>query len=68
MSWIEVSPAYGRDYKSQKAVKEDWAAGKDFRDTASGSYINKDGADKLGLSVIVRYGNSLKVMSIPFKK
>lgn len=68
MNWLEVTPAYGKDYKSQKAVKEDWAADKDFRDTVSGSYINKSGADKLGLSVIVRYGNGLKVMSIPFKK
>jgi hypothetical protein len=68
MNWIEVAPAYGRDYKSQKAVKEDWAADKDFRDTASGSYINRTGAQQLGLSVIVRYGNGLKVMSIPFKK
>jgi len=24
-------PAYGRDYKSAKAVKADWDAGKDFR-------------------------------------
>lgn len=30
-----LSPAYGRDYKSVKAVKADWEAGKDFR-TASG--------------------------------
>ena len=25
-----VTPAYGRDYKSGKAAKADWKAGKDF--------------------------------------
>ena len=27
---ITLIPAYGRDYASAKAVKADWAAGKDF--------------------------------------
>ena len=27
---MTVTPAYGRDYKSAKAVKADWQAGKDF--------------------------------------
>jgi hypothetical protein len=26
-----ITPAYGRDYKSAKAAKADWEAGKDFR-------------------------------------
>lgn len=30
-----LSPAYGRDYKSAKAVKDDWQVGRDFR-TVSG--------------------------------
>lgn len=64
MEWIEVVPAYGRDYKNQAAVKEDWNADKDFRDTVSGRYINKSGAEALGLKVIVRYANNLKVMSM----
>lgn len=62
--YIEVVPAYGRDYKNQKAVREDWEANKDFRDTLSGSYINKADADRLGFSVIVRYAKRLKVMSV----
>lgn len=62
--WIEVVPAYGRDYKNQKQVKEDWNADKDFRETSSGQYINKSGAERLGLKVIVRYSNNLKVMSM----
>lgn len=27
---ITLTPAYGRDYKSKKAVQADWDAGKDF--------------------------------------
>jgi hypothetical protein len=27
---MTVIPAYGRDYKSAKAARADWAAGKDF--------------------------------------
>jgi hypothetical protein len=64
MDWIEVTPAYGRDYKNQKEVKADWDADKDFRDTVSGRYINKSGAERLGLKVIVRYSKNLKVMSM----
>lgn len=30
MRYTTVTPAYGRDYKSAKAAKEDWQAGKDF--------------------------------------
>lgn len=29
-TYVSAVPAYGRDYKSAKAVREDWAAGKDF--------------------------------------
>jgi hypothetical protein len=39
MEWIEVVPAYGRDYKNQASVKADWNADKDFRDRASGRYV-----------------------------
>lgn len=64
MNWIEVEPAYGRDYKNQKDVRADWNADRDFQETASGSYINKSGAAALGLKVIIRYGKRLKVMSV----
>jgi len=30
MTYYELSPAYGRDYATAKAVKEAWLAGKDF--------------------------------------
>lgn len=29
-NWHVVKPAYGRDYKSQKAALADWTGGKDF--------------------------------------
>jgi hypothetical protein len=61
MNWIEVTPAYGRDYTTAKAAKADWKDGKDFQDTASGSYVNKADADRLGLSVTIRFCRNLKV-------
>lgn len=30
MSSLSATPAYGRDYKSRKALMADWAGGKDF--------------------------------------
>ena len=30
MNYIEVLPAYGRDYKNHKEIQTDWDAGKDF--------------------------------------
>lgn len=67
MQWIEVEPAYGRDYRNQKDLKADWQANKDFRDTASGKYVNKADAERLGLKVIVRYGKGLKVCNVSTK-
>lgn len=29
-NYLTVTPAYGRDYKTAKAAKADWAANKDF--------------------------------------
>jgi hypothetical protein len=59
MPYLTVVPAYGRDYKSAKAVKDDWEAGKDFRiqDISSrydGSYINKAGKPA-GVILSIRY-------------
>jgi hydroxymethylpyrimidine pyrophosphatase-like HAD family hydrolase len=46
-----LTPAYGRDYKSAKALKEDFEADKDFV-TADGRYINKSQIKELGLKTI----------------
>lgn len=56
---LTLSPAYGRDYTSAKAVKADWLAGKDFRIESygpdMGRYIGKEEADREGLTVHIRY-------------
>lgn len=43
MESITLVPAYGRDYKSKKALLEDWNADKDFRAVGFGQsgYFNK---------------------------
>ena len=58
--YITVTPAYGRDYKSAKAAKTDWNAGKDFilQDITSpwdGKPINKEQADAENYKVNIRY-------------
>ena len=65
--WIEATPAYGRDYTNQKAVVADWLADKDFRETTTGSYVNRSQAQRMGLSVIIRYDKDRKVMDVSKK-
>lgn len=65
--YLTLVPAYGRDYKSAKAVKADWAEGKDFiiQDMSSphdGRYINN--ADAKGLTVGIRYKRLTEVCFI----
>lgn len=62
--FIEVVPAYGRDYKNQKAVRADWASGLDFQDAFTRQYLNKQDAENLGLKVIIRYDKQLKVVAV----
>jgi hypothetical protein len=59
--WIEVTPAYGRDYTSAKAAKADWNKGLDFLDTVLHRYVSKPYADAHDLKVIIRYAKNLKV-------
>jgi hypothetical protein len=62
--WLEAIPAYGRDYKSQAQVREDWKSGKDFQDATSGQYLNIEDAKRFGLKVIVRYDKMQKVVNV----
>lgn len=55
----ELTPAYGRDYKSAKAVVADWNAGKDFVFATTGQYTSK--ADWAGKTVLLRYAKLTKV-------
>lgn len=75
--WIEVQPAYGRDYANQKLAQADWDADKDFSITEPGMVsgarfgmaVNKSQAVAMNLRVTLRYGKpksggpGLKVMS-----
>lgn len=62
-------PAYGRDYKSKKAVQTDWDAGKDFLtqsiDIGFDQYINKQDAENEGLkTIMIRYQNKTKIVGV----
>jgi hypothetical protein len=61
---ITAIPAYGRDYKSKKAVLADWNANKDFLSVGFGGegYINKQ--DAAGQTVNIRYQRQNKVVVV----
>jgi hypothetical protein len=64
---ITLVPAYGRDYKSKKAVLEDWNNNKDFQiaDLFSGEdgrYANKQ--DLPDYTVNIRYKNLTQICVI----
>ena len=66
---VTVIPAYGRDYKTKKAVLADWKAGKDFiihsyGHRYDGKYINKEDADRGGETVSIRYAGRTKQLII----
>ena len=68
MSYLVISPTYGRDYKSVKAVLADWNAGKDFRIESfgpdMGRAISIAEATPAGLTVQVRYSRLTKAVFI----
>ncbi len=67
MTYIELVPAYGRDYTSQKAVLADWNAGKDWQDPMSGRYANiHDFVDGHEIPML-RYAKLTKVVIPPRK-
>jgi len=53
MPYIEIAPAYGRDYKNVATIKADWVAGKDFTVVES-----------VGLDIPTHYGQALNNESI----
>ena len=70
---MELVPAYGRDYKSAKAVKADFDANKDFLivDLGSRYYgkpVNKQDLAIDGAHVMIRYDRLRKVMAIKVPK
>jgi hypothetical protein len=62
--YITVTPAYGRDYKTAKAAKADWKAGKDFIINAFGHpYDGKPISirDKTGDKINIRFCRNTKI-------
>ena len=73
---MTLTPAYGRDYKSAKAVLQDWNDGKDFivADMFSpfdGKSINKQDAEReewKGFGVMIRYKNLTRITAIKLSR
>lgn len=66
---LTLTPAYGRDYKTAKAVRADWEKGKDFiisnffhKD--DGRYANKEDMARAGETAMIRYSNLTKTVVI----
>jgi hypothetical protein len=59
---MTLTPAYGRDYKSQKEIQADLDADKDFIEAMSGSYVNRSQLREIGHTAVnVRYAKLRKV-------
>lgn len=60
-----LQSAYGRDYKSRKALLEDWNNGKDFRCALSGQYCSSRDVKR---NVNVRYNVDTCVAVLKYDK
>lgn len=68
MSFIGVSPAYGKDYKTKKEVMEAYKSGADFQihdinHPAYGRYININD-HPVGTTLMVRHNNKMRVTPV----
>lgn len=66
MKFMIAIPAYNRDYKSKKAVMDDWNAGKDFQMQPSGQYLNNRDIEscKEPITLNIRYSKLASVCVI----
>jgi len=70
---MTLTPAYGRDYKSKKAVQADLDAGKDFIiadlfHPDSGRYCNNADLKSSGVkTVMIRYNSMRSIQSFKVK-
>lgn len=67
MRYLTLVPAYGRDYKSAKSVRDAWNAGQDFRiadisHPDDGRYVNHNDAPT-GTTFNIRY-NALRSIAV----
>ena len=68
MSYLTLLPAYGRDYKSKRAILNDLNSLKDFVISHTGQYINKPQFKELQInSFNVRYDQQRKITNINIK-
>ena len=66
--FLTLLPAYGRDYKSKKLIIDDLNNNKDFIESTSNSYINKQQFKELNISSFnVRYDQQRKITNIKIK-
>ena len=64
---MTLTPSYGRDYKSAKAVKADWEAGKDFTIASIGPDMGRQCSKSdlpAGTSVTLRYAKLRKCVVV----
>ena len=65
MNFITLLPAYGRDYKSKKLIIDDLNNNKDFLESTTRKYINKQQFKELNISSFnVRYDQQRKLVKI----
>ena len=63
--FLTLLPAYGRDYKSKKAIIDDLNNNKDFLESTSLKAINKQQFKELNISSFnVRYDQQRKIINI----
>ncbi len=66
MQFMTLVPAYGRDYKTAKAAKEDFAANKDFMMASivdGGRYINREQIES-GTVVNIRFKRLTQIAQV----
>lgn len=72
MKYIDLVPAYSRDYKSKKELLADWEANKDFQIVSVnhpdyGRYVNKQSELPSGTVLNVRYKRLTQIAVIKVK-
>ena len=68
MNFITLLPAYGRDYKSKRVIIDDLNNNKDFLESTTRKYINKEQFKELNISSFnVRYDQQRKITNIKIK-
>ena len=66
--FLTLLPAYGRDYKSKKLIIDDLNNNKDFLESTTRKYINKEQFKELDISSFnVRYDQQRKITNIKIK-